>query len=597
MRMIKNRKEIKDNDKWDIQAMYPDKQACESDMKQAVEMAHEYQKYKGKIGNSSEVLLHAFIQRDQIWQKAEKVYVYSRMKRDEDNRISEYQALCDKAQTMIANISELTSFFLPEFSEIPEEVVAQYQKAEPGLDVYSHIIDELLRNKLHVLSLEEENLLAKMGELFSATNDTFTMLNNADINFGSIQGEDGQETEVTHGNYVRLMQSKDREVRKRAYGNMYEAYEKQKNTLATLYNYNTKQDVIFSKIRKYPSSLEAALFSDNVPLGVYDHLLQEVHEALPVLHRYINLRKKLLKADRLNMYDFYVPLVEQPKEQIPYKKAQELMKKALIPLGNEYSNILEKSFKERWADVYESEGKTSGAYSFGSYDSLPYLLLNYDGRIEDVFTLAHEMGHSMHSYYTRMTQPFAYGSHSIFTAEVASTVNEALLMRYLISNAKNAQEKAYFLNMHLEGFRTTLFRQTMFAEFERMTHQTVEEGGVLTAAWLSEKYAQLNKKYHGPGVEYDDHISMEWSRIPHFYHAFYVYKYATGYSAAMAISERILSLGDEASAAYVAFLKSGESDYPIELLKIAGVDMSTPKPVHKALKTFESLLEEFERLV
>lgn len=595
--MAKDRNKIKKQYKWDIEAMYRNKEECEKDMKQALALAAEYQKYKGKIGSHSQMLLHALTDRDKIWQKAEKAYVYSRMKRDEDNRISDYQALCDKAQTMLAQISEATSFFSPEFSDIPEDVIKSYQAEEPALAVYGHVIDELLRNKSHILSDEEENLLAKMSELFSVTSDTFTMLNNADLSFGSIKDETGKEIKLTHGTYVRFMQSKDRNVRKNAYEHMYEAYEKQKNTLATLYNYNTKQDVVFAKIRKHPSSLEAALFPDNVSTAVYENLIQAVHEALPAFHRYVELRGKLLKSDRLYMYDMYVPLIERPKESISYEKAQDIITRALAPLGTDYVGVLRRAFSERWADVYENEGKTSGAYSFGSYDSLPYVLLNYDGRLEDVFTVIHEMGHSMHSYYTRNTQPFAYGSHSIFTAEVASTVNEALLMRYLTAEAKSPLEKAYLLNMHLEEFRTTLFRQTMFAEFEKMTHHAIENGDVLTAEWLSEHYAELNKKYYGSAVEYDGHIAMEWSRIPHFYHAFYVYKYATGYSAATAISERIVSAGKDAAAEYIEFLKSGESDYPIELLKIAGIDMSTPGPVQKALKTFESLLEEFERLV
>lgn len=595
--MIKNRKEIEKKYKWDIEAMYVDARACENDMQQALEMAAEYQKYKGQIANCSQMLLHAFIEKDEIWKKAEKAYVYARMKRDEDNSVSAYQTLCDKAQTMVANISEATSFFSPEFSAIDEDTIKAFQAEESGLDVYAHLINELLRNRPHVLSHEEENLLAKMSELFSVTDNTFTMLNNADIRFGSIKDETGKDTVLTHGNYMRFMQSKDRNIRENAYTHMYDAYEKQKNTLATLYNYNTKQDVIFSKIRKHDSSLEAALFSDNVPTSVYDNLVSEVHAALPVFHRYMDLRKRLLKTQSLKMHDIYVPLVKRPDDHIGYESAQEMIKHALAPLGKEYVDVLDHAFSQRWADVYENEGKTSGAYSFGSYDSLPYVLLNYDGRLEDVFTVIHEMGHSMHSYYTRKTQPFVYGSHSIFTAEVASTVNEALLMRSLIAGAKNPTEKAYLLNMHLEGFRGTLFRQTMFAEFERNTHKAVEDGEVLTAEWLKENYASLNAKYYGPAVDGDDYISMEWSRIPHFYRAFYVYKYATGYSAATAISERILSIGKTASAAYVEFLKSGESDYPVELLKIAGVDMSKPEPVHHALKTFEVLLDEFEQLV
>jgi oligoendopeptidase F len=595
--MAKDRKDINKQDQWDIEAMYIDTVACEKDMDAALEMAARFEVHKGRIGSSAAALLSALKDKDALWQKAERVYIYARMKRDEDNRIAEYQALCDRSQVLVARVSEATSFFTPEFSDIPEEMLRAYQKEEAGLRVYAHLIDELTRTKPHVLSKEEEKLLAQISELTEATNDTFTMLNNADIRFGNIKTEDGKEVEITHGTYIKFMQSHDRRVRKEVYERMYQAYEKQRNTLATLYNYNTKQDVVMAKIRKYPSAIDAALFGDNVPLTVYENLVSEVNEALPSLHRYIELRKRILKLDSLAMYDVYTPLLELPRESIPYEKAQTMIQEALQPLGKEYVQGVADAFAQRWADVYESEGKTSGAYSFGSYDSMPYLLLNYDGRLEDVFTVIHEMGHSMHSCYTRKTQPFVYGSHSIFTAEVASTVNEALLMRHLLANAKEKEERAYLLNLYLEEFRTTLFRQTMFAEFEMATHKAIEEGETLTATWLSETYGALNKKYYGPSVDYDHHIALEWSRIPHFYNAFYVYKYATGYSAAIALSEKILSRGADAAKVYVEFLKSGESDYPIALLKKAGVDMGKPEPVREALRTFDSLLEQLEELV
>ncbi len=593
----KDRKEIGGQYQWDIEAMYPNAAACRKDMEQAQSMAEAYGSYRGRLGAGAKILAEALTKRDELWQKAERVYVYARMKRDEDNRVTEFQALCDQSQTMLSRISEATSFFAPEFARIPRSVLKQYLRDEPALAVYAHLIDELLRSRAHVLSGREEKLLARMSELSGATNDTFTMLNNADIRFGTIKGEDGSRVEVTHGTYLRLMQSRDRGVRQRAYRRMYQAYENQKNTLATLYNYNTKQDVIFARIRKHPSAMEAALFGDRVPRKVYDKLILEVRQALPDLHRYLALRKKLLGVSSLRMYDLYVPLTRRPEKRISYEEAQEMVKRALVPLGGEYGGILEQAFAQRWADVYESEGKTSGAYSFGSYDSLPYMLLNYDNRLEDVFTLIHEMGHSMHAYLTRAAQPYVYGSHSIFTAEVASTVNEALLMRQLLEEAKTKEEKAYLLNMYLEEFRTTLFRQTMFAEFERDTHAAVEAGEVLTAGWLSEAYGRLNRAYHGPAMVQDGRIAMEWSRIPHFYNAFYVYKYATGYSAATALSKAILEKGEAAARPYIEFLRAGESDYPIELLKKAGVDMSRPEPVRDALATFRWLLSELEQLV
>ncbi len=355
--------------------------------------------------------------------------------------------------------------------------------------------------------------------------------------------------------------------------------------------------MITARIRKYGSAREAALSGDNIPLEVYDNLIDTVNGRLDVLHRYVEVRRKLLKVDEVHMYDMYVPLVEMPKEEVPYEKALELMREGLSPLGEDYIKKMNAGIEAGWIDVFENIGKTSGAYSFGSYDSMPYILLNYNGKRKDVFTIVHEMGHSMHSYYTRHNQPFVYGGHSIFTAEVASTVNEALLMNHLLSNSKNTEEKKYLLNLYIEEFRTTLFRQTMFAEFEKLTHEAVENGEVLTAEWLCDEYGKLNRKYYGDNVTYDPQIAMEWARIPHFYRAFYVYKYATGFSAAAAISSKILKEGTPARDAYIEFLKSGESDYPIELLKIAGVDMGRPEPIIQAMDTFEKLVVEIENLV
>ncbi len=586
----KQRSEIPQKYKWDIEDMFSSQAQWEAAMEQALSQAEGFVQLAGHIGESGQALLCAMQKKDQLWQLAERVYVYARMKRDEDNRVAQTQAMTDRAQTMLAKISAKTAFFTPELLELSERQV-------PGLAMYRHAFDEIFRQKEHVLSKAEENILAQMSEITSATDDIFTMLNNADIKFGSIEDEEGRQVEVTHGTYIGLMQSQDRRVRKDAFDHMYSAYTAQKNTLATTYSYNVKTDIVGARIRRYASAMDAALSGDDVPAEVYDNLITVINDSLPLLHRYMELRSRMLHLETLHMYDIYVPLVETPKRKVSYEDALAMINEALAPMGPDYLRRMNEGFAAGWVDVFESEGKTSGAYSFGSYDSKPYILLNYDGRLEDVFTVIHEMGHSMHSCYTRQAQPFVYGSHSIFTAEVASTVNESLLMQHLLNNAKDKEEKKYLLNLYLEEFRTTVFRQTMFAEFERLTHQAAEQGEVLTAQWLSDQYYALNRKYFGDRVECDAAIAMEWARIPHFYNSFYVYKYATGYSAATAISAKILAEGETARDSYIQFLKSGESDYPIELLKIAGVDMSRPEPIKQAMETFRSLLDQLEALL
>lgn len=593
----KQRTDIPKEYKWKIEEMYADEADWEKDSESVLKLAEDYKKFSGKLGDSAEIFLDSFEKRDEIWLLAERIYVYARMKRDEDNRVSRYQAMCNKSQALLAKIAANTSFFTPELLEVSEETIRGFLRENETLKKYTFVVDELFRLKAHVLSKQEETIMAQMSEVTSATNDIFSMLNNADIKFGTILDEDGDEVEVTHGRYIGLMESSDRRVRKEAFEHMYDAYEKQKNTLATTYNYNTKGDVVTARIRKYESSIQCALAGDNIPLSVYDNLIEVVNKNLPLMYRYVEIRKKMLNVDELHMYDMYTPLVERPKEDVSYEKGLEMIREALAPMGEDYLQRMNKGFASGWIDVYENEGKTSGAYSFGTYDSMPYILLNYNEKLKDVFTIIHEMGHSMHSNYTREFQPFVYGGHSIFTAEVASTVNESLLMKYLLKNAKDKEEKKYLLNLYIEAFRTTLFRQTMFAEFEKMTHEAMEHGEVLTADWLSHEYGKLNRKYFGETVVYDPQIEMEWSRIPHFYNAFYVYKYATGYSAAAALSERILTGGKEAQEDYIRFLKSGECDYPINLLKLAGVDMSDPAPIEKAMETFASLIEQLEGLL
>lgn len=595
---LKTRDQIDNKYKWNIETMIPDESIIDGALEDIEKQAGEYAKaYGGRLTSDAATLLSAFKERDSIWRELEKIYVYARMRRDEDNSDSRYQAMSSKCNAVIAAVSAALAFFTPELLSASEDDVMGFVDKEPGLEEYRFAIKDTFRQKAHILSQPEENIMAQMSEVTGATNDIFTMLNNADMKFPEITDEDGDKVAVTHGNYITFMESHDRGVRKAAYEAMYDPYKSLINTIATCYNYNTKSDVINARIRKYESARAAALSGDNIPGEVYDNLVNVVNKNLPTMHRYVELRKEMLGLDKMYMYDMYVPLIQLPKKQVPYEEGLDIMRAGLSPLGQEYIDRMNEGISQGWIDVYENKGKTSGAYSFGSYDSYPYILLNYTDTLKDVFTIVHEMGHSMHSSYTRQYQPYIYGSHSIFTAEVASTVNESLLMRYLLDKETDLEMRRYLLNMHLEEFRTTLFRQTMFAEFEDMTHRAIESGQVLTADSMCQQYEELNAKYYGTAVEKDDTIKYEWARIPHFYNAFYVYKYATGYSAATAISDKILTDGEPARKAYIEFLKTGESDYPIQLLKIAGVDMSSPEPVEKAMETFNSLLDEFEKLV
>ena len=592
---LKTRDQIDSKYKWNIEVMIPDESVISGELETIKKEAEAYgEDFAGRLTESADTLLAAFQKRDDIWRRLEKIYVYARMRRDENNAETKYQAMADQCNSVIAAVSASMAFFTPELLSASEETILAYIDAAPGLEIYRFAICDTMRQKAHILTQAEENILAQMSEITGATNDIFTMLNNADIKFGTIIDEDGDETEVTHGNFIKFMESHDRDVRKNAYNAVYDAYKELINTIASAYNYNTKTDVVSARIRKYESARAAALSGDNIPAEVYDNLVAEVHKNLPAMHRYVELRKKLLGVDKLYMYD---PLIKLPETSVSFEEGLDIMRDALQPLGEEYLTKMNKGIEEGWIDVYENKGKTSGAYSFGCYDSYPYILLNYTDTLKDVFTIIHEMGHSMHSRYTRDEQPYIYGSHSIFTAEVASTVNESLLMQHLLRTKDEKEMRKYLLNMHLEEFRTTLFRQTMFAEFEDITHKAIESGETLTAEWMCQQYEDLNAQYYGSAVEKDDVIRYEWARIPHFYNAFYVYKYATGYSAATAISKKILTEGKPAAQDYIRFLKTGESDHPIELLKIAGVDMSSPLPVQQAMETFNQLLDEFESLL
>ncbi len=594
---LPKRSEIDAKYKWKLEDIYDDNQKWEEDFKRVQALSDEISKFKGRLGASAEELLNCFKNCDDLLSLNDKVYVYARMRRDEDNAEAVYQAMTDRASALATGVYASISFIVPEVISIQEETLFGYINSNNELKVYSQYIKEILRQKQHILSEREEELLALSSEMASASHDIFTMFNNADIKFPFIKDEDGEEVEVTKGRYVKFLESRDRRVREDAFHAMYSSYKANNNTLATTLISNVKKNKFYATARNYGSSLEMSLDADNITVNVYDNLIDTVNRNLDLLHRYTRLRKRALKLDELHMYDLYVPIVDQPEKSIEYKTALEMVEKGLQPMGSEYLGYLKKGFDSGWIDVFENEGKTSGAYSWGTYKTHPYVLLNYQGTINDVFTIAHEMGHALHSYYTSKTQPYIYSEYKIFVAEVASTVNESLLMQHLLKTTDNKGERAYLLNHYLEEFRGTVFRQVMFAEFEKIIHSKLEQGEALTSNALYSIYHDLNAKYYGSEVIIDSDIDVEWARIPHFYSSFYVYKYATGFSAATSLSRQILSEGKPAVDRYIDFLKSGGSDYPLELLKKAGVDLSTPKPVEDALAVFGEILTELESLI
>jgi len=594
----KNRDAIGSEYKWNIEKMYPDESKWDTDLDDCLNAAEDFSKYRGHLADSAAAFLEALECYLSISRKFEHAFVYARMRHDEDNSNARYTEMNNRALSAGAKISAACSFFRPELLSADESLIRFYIKDNAALLPYQHLIDTIFREKAHVLSSEEENILAILEEELSAPSEAYTVLNNVDMDFGTCRDSKGEGTPITHANFINLMESEDRAVRKAAFTGVYEAYRKLNHTISVLYNYSVKNDVIAARIRRYGSALESALQAENIPVSVYTNLIGAVREFLPSMHRYVSIRRRVLGLGELKMYDVYCPLVRPANLTFTYDEAVDLACRALAPLGEDYVRVFRKGVTEdRWVDRLESTGKTSGAYSFGSYDSDPYILMNFTGTLKDVFTLVHEGGHSMHAWYTRREQPFVYGSHSIFTAEVASTVNETLLIRYLLENAETEEMKIYLINFYLDEFKSTLFRQTMFAEFEKAAHDVVEGGGSLTAEWLNREYGNLNAAYFGPDMDPDDLIQYEWSRIPHFYRDFYVYQYATGYSAANALAEAIFTGGAEARDAYRKFLTLGDSEDPIDLLKIAGVDMSTPEPVRAALRIFDGLVDQLDHLV
>jgi oligoendopeptidase F len=594
---LPKRSEVELRYTWAMEDLYTSDEGWQIEYAKIKEMLPKAAEYRGRLSKSGELLLGYIQLSDEINMLLERVYVYAHQKYHEDTANPTYQDLKDKANALQVQVSSTMSFATPEILSIPDELVTQFRTETEGLKLYDFYLKDILRLKPHVLSEEMEELLADAGEVADAPNNIFSVFNNADIKFPEIKDENGETVRITHGRYGQLMESADRRVRRDAFQGVYETYNSFRNTLAAAFSSNVKQETFYAKSRKYGSSIEKALTGANIPIEVYTNLITAVHENMHLMHRYVSLRKKLLGLDELHIYDLYAPLVSDVKMEIPYEDAKIMVAKGLEPLGPEYHKILQEGFSSRWIDVYENENKRSGAYSWGAIGTHPYVLLNYNDTLNNVFTLAHEMGHAIHSYHSDKTQPYIYAGYKIFVAEVASTCNESLLIDYMLKHTEDKKEKAYLINHFLEKFKGTLFRQTMFAEFEMLAHKMLENGESLTADVLCKVYHELNVAYFGKDIVVDPEIDMEWSRIPHFYTAFYVYQYATGYSAAIALSRRILNEGAPAVEDYIRFLSSGSSNYPIELLKAAGVDMGTKEPVNQALQLFEELLDQMEELM
>lgn len=593
---IKKRSEVEKQYTWATEDLYANDEAWKSDFELAKNMIEDITKYKGKLGESSNMLLAYLKASDELSLKFDRIFNYAQRKFDEDTKNTNYQDLSNQIMSLAVNYGSATSFETPEIIAISDETLNKFYEENEALRLYERHLNEKRRKKEHILSENEEKLLAAAEDLASAPSTIMSMFRNADLEFPDIIGEDGKPTKLTAGTYVSLLESKDARVRRDAFMTLYNTLDKFKNTAASSYYAQVKQLMFYAKARKYNSTLERALDNTDVPVAVYKNLIKAVHDNMHYMHKYVSLRKKLLNVNELHMYDLYTPVVQSSEDKITFEEAKRNIMEAVAPLGKEYQAILKEGFENRWIDVYENEGKRSGAYSAGAKVH-PYVLLNHTDNLSGEFTLAHEMGHAIHSYLSNKTQPNVYSNYRIFVAEVASTCNEALLMEYLLNKTTDKLERANLINYFLEQFRGTLFRQTMFAEFEMLTHAMAEEGKTLTAEALSKLYYDLNVKYFGDDIVVDKEIEIEWARIPHFYYNFYVYQYATGYSAAMALSRKILDEGEPAVKNYIKFLSSGSSASPIDLLKIAGVDMTTPEPINSALSVFGKLIDELDNLL
>ncbi|MEK3978323.1 oligoendopeptidase F [Psychrobacillus sp. FSL K6-2836] len=595
---ILTRDEVEENLTWKLEDIFASNDEWEIEYQEVAALSEKANSYQGTISGGANALLEVLTYRDEITSRLRKLYTFAHMRTDQDTANSTYQAMDSRIKSLYVKVSTVLSFLVPEILSLDESVIASYLVENKGLQVYRQLLEEVNKERPHVLPKEQEALLAQLSEVAGASADTFGKLNNADLEFPSIKDEDGNEVQLTHGRYSRFLESEDPRVREDAFKAIYDTYGKFRNTFASTLTGNIKGDNVNAKIRNYESAREAAMSNNHIPESVYDNLVNTINKNVHLLHRYVALRKKVLGLDELHMWDLYTPLVKELNMEYTYEEACDAMIKSFEPLGEEYVSIVKQGLENRWVDVVETKGKRSGAYSSGTYGTNPYILMNWQNNVNNLFTLAHEFGHSIHSYYTRANQPYVYGDYSIFVAEVASTCNEALLNDYLLKTIDDPKKRIYLLNHWLEGFRGTVFRQTMFAEFEHIIHQLDQNGEALTADKLTEEYYKLNQKYFGDEIVIDEQIGLEWARIPHFYYNYYVYQYATGLSAATALSNQILTEGKPAVDRYInEFLKAGCSDYPIEVLKKAGVDMNTAAPIEEACRVFEEKLNELEQLL
>lgn len=594
---LPNRNEIPQQYKWSLDHIFAQDEEWQAAYNKVKDSLPSLAKMKDTLSASPQNLLTCLKARDEVGIISGQIYAYARMHRDENSANTKYQAMTGRVEALLSELGAATAYIEPEITAMPEETLRQFRQDEPGLKEYGFYFENLIRQKKHVLSPQEEELLSRVAEVTQAPENTFNMLAHADMKFPKITDENGREVQLSEGRYRTFIMSDNREVRRQSFEALFNTYNQYRNTFAATLAGSVKKNVFFSKTRKYDSTLASALESDNVPNEVYTNLINTVHKNLGPLHRYVELKKKALKIDEMHMYDLYVPLVSDVKFDIPYDKGCELVLEGLEPLGPEYLDVLKKSLGAGWVDVYENQGKQTGAYAWGIYGVHPFVLLNYNDRYDDVSTLAHEMGHALHSYYSQKTQPYATASYTTFTAEVASTTNEILLLDYMLKKTTDKRQRLYLINQYLEAVRGTVYRQTMFAEYEKMLYEKSEAGETLTADLLDESWRELNEKYYGPAMVVDKEVQVEWARIPHFYWAFYVYQYVTGYSAATALAQQIQQEGQPAQERYIGFLKSGGSDYSLNILKKAGVDMSLPDPIEITLKKFASRLDELEKLL
>ena len=590
------REEQNIKDTWKMEDLFSSDEVWEKDLEKAISLVKEYSKYAGKISKDKETLLTYFEFNDKVNLLAERLYVYSNQKYHQDMANAKYQKYSGKAQKLVVDIGSVSAFVEPELLSIDESTLLDWMEDERFAD-YRRYVSEVLRSKKHTLDEKTEEILAKSKRMANAADNIYAMYNGADIDFPVITNSEGEEIKITHGNFVPILSGTDRELRRKAFHALYSTYDKMKNTIAATFNANVEQACFYADVRGYSSTRAMYLDGSNVPESVYDNLIDTVHEHIHLMHRYVKIRKKALGVDELHMYDIYTPIAKAPEKKYTFDEAKDMVKAGLAPMGEAYLEKLQEGFDNRWIDIYENEGKRSGAYSWGAYGTHPYVLLNYQGTLDHVFTLAHEMGHALHSYYSDEAQPYIDAGYKIFVAEVASTCNESLLIHDLLNKTEDKETRAYLINHFLEQFKGTLYRQTMFAEFEKITHNMVEKGETLTSDVLCKAYYDLNKFYFGDDIVLDDDIALEWARIPHFYNPFYVYQYATGISAAIALSRKIMKEGEAGVKDYMKFLTGGGSKDPIDLLKLAGVDMTDKEPIVQALKLFENLLDEMEAII